>query len=91
MVPDLCVGQDDTALQTDSLADLGAGANDDVGADDCCRVDFGCGVDEDVAAVYPLVLRGVREEWGVLGGQVGEVEAGSCLLVGGWGGLSYQR
>jgi hypothetical protein len=35
------------------------------------------GVDQDVATVDPLVLRGVAEEGRVLGGEVGEVEAGS--------------
>lgn len=78
MVADLGVGHDHAALETRALADLGAGANDDVGANKGGGVDLGSGVHEDVAAVHPLVLRGVGKIRRALRGEVGEVKAGTC-------------
>ena len=47
----------DTSLKPDSLADSHVGADNDVRTDDGCRVDFGRGVNENVALVNVRVLR----------------------------------
>lgn len=88
MVLDPRALQQDTPLQPDALADGATRANDDVGADRRGRVDGRGRVDENIAGGDGRVLGGLGELGGLLGGEVGEVEAGTGEVV--WTGRSLR-
>lgn len=76
VVLDLGACENDTALQTDTIANNGIWANGDVGTDSAVLSNLRRGVDQDVTAVY-VWQAGGSKELGALLCEGGKVETGS--------------